>query len=311
MAFQLPEELAFLKNRKAPQRHTEASFSGRWVLITGATSGIGLNTAFRLAAHQANLILVVRNQRNGEALRDDLIAQYGVECVCVVADFEDLNSVRTAAKTIVALKLPIAVLINNAGIHSTRRVITSSGFEQVFLVNHLAPFLLTHLLMPSLALRARIIFVNSEGHRFAHFDPDDPNFTTRLYTGLRSYGASKSAQLMCVRSMAKRLKKDVTVLAMHPGDVRSNIGRNNGWLYRLFSKFFIQPNLQDVNIASSALHVLALESDIDRHSGAFFHLTQLETPARHVLDDALADRVYQKSCDWVTLEPVLMLKESE
>jgi NAD(P)-dependent dehydrogenase (short-subunit alcohol dehydrogenase family) len=309
--FQLPEELAFLKNRKAPQRQTEASFSGRWVVITGATSGIGLNTAFRFAAYQANLILVVRNQRNGEALRDDLIAQYGIACVCVVADFEDLNSVRSAADRVLALKLSIAVLINNAGIHSTTRVFTPSGFEQVFVVNHLASFLLTHQLMPSMAPQARVIFVNSEGHRFAHFDLEDPNFTRRFYTGLRSYGASKSAQLMCVRSMAKRLRKELTVIAMHPGDVRSNIGRNNGWLYRVFSKWFIQPNLQDVNIASSALHVLALASDIDQHSGAFFHLTQLEVPAKHVLDDALADRVYQKSCDWVKLEPVLMLKESE
>ena len=311
MAYQYPEELMFLKNRKAPQHHSDASFEGKWVVITGATSGIGLHTAFRFAKHQANLILVVRNEMNGRALQKDLIEQFKIHCECVIADFEDFALIENAALTINALKHPISILINNAGLHSTTFQRAKSGYEKVLMVNHLGSFYFTHLLMKSLLKNAhpRVIYVNSEGHRFAHFDPEDLDFNRRRYTGLRSYGASKSAQLLSVKVMAKRLGTKMTLIAMHPGDVKSNIGRNNGWLYRLFSKLIIQPILQEVEVASSALHYLALEPSLEANSGQFFHLTHPEVPAKHVQDEIFAAEVYAKTCAWVKLDASLILKE--
>jgi len=107
----------------------------------------------------------------------------------------------------------------------------------VFCVNHLAPFLLTNLLLDRMVKSApsRIIQVNSEGHRFNGLKVDDINWTKRFYTGLRSYGASKTAQLLTVWQLAKELEgTGVTINAMHPGGVRTNIGNDNGKLYRLF-----------------------------------------------------------------------------
>lgn len=306
--FQYPEELMFLKNRKRDQLHSDEQLTNKTIVLTGATSGIGLSSAHRLATAGAHLILVVRNLEKGEALKRVLVEKYQIDVELVYADFERFETVREAAQTILMRYPLIDILINNAGIHSTKYRTCPTGYEQVLSVNHLSPFLFTQLLYPNIkkAEAGRIIFVNSEGHRFSSFDINDITWTKRHYTGLRSYGASKSAQLLSVLELSKRAAQDnVSVIAMHPGDVKSNIGQNNGWLYRLFSHFFIQPVLQDVSVASNAIHFLCADASIPFNSGKFYHLTHIETPAKHVLDSTYALEVYQQSCAWLKLENVI------
>jgi len=305
---QYPDELMFLKNRKRDQHHSDKTLTDKVVVLSGATSGIGLATAHRLAKAHAHLVLVVRNLEKGEALKETLVEAYGVQVELVYADFERFETVHAAAQKILSTHRRIDILINNAGIHSTKYRSSPSGFEHVLTTNHLSPFLLTQLLYPSLkrAHEGRIIFVNSEGHRFSRFDPHDISWTKRHYTGLRSYGASKSAQLLCVLELAKRTANDkVSVIAMHPGDVKSNIGQNNGWLYRLFSHLIIQPVLQDVAVASNALHFLCVDESIKQNSGQFYHLTHIEAPAKHVLDPKQALETYLQSCLWLNIETTL------
>lgn len=303
MKFTIPDELMFLKNSKAIQHQSTLSLKDKVVVLTGATSGIGLACAHRFASDEARLILVVRSAQKGNDLKAELIQKYNTTVDVVIADFQVFDSIRAAANTVLELTDSIDVLINNAGIHSTKLIVGPSGFDQVLTINHLSPFLLTQLLYPALVkTQGRIIYVNSEGHRFASFKMDDLLWKKRHYTGLRSYGASKTAQLLSVLEMAKQAKKDgVTIIAMHPGDVKSNIGKNNGWLYRTFSKFVIQPFLKPVEVASNALHFLSVDPSIKNNSGKFYHLTLLENPAAHATNSTYAKRVVEASYTWVEL----------
>jgi NAD(P)-dependent dehydrogenase (short-subunit alcohol dehydrogenase family) len=179
--------------------------------------------------------------------------------------------------------------------HSTTRTFTSAGHETVFCVNHLASFLLTALLLDRMIASspARIIQVNSEGHRFNGLDLADLSWHNRHYTGLRSYGASKTAQLLTVWEFADLLQgTGVTINAVHPGDVKTNIGHNNGWLYRLFTRYITSLFLKDATISGPAIGYLASAPELAAVSGRFFHLTYEEKPAPHALDREMGRKIW-------------------
>jgi len=294
----LPDELMFLKNRKAVQKTTEVSMAGKTCVITGATSGVGRAAAIRLASGGSHLVVVARNAEKATRLRDELTAGYGVGVDLVIADFADLRDVRRAAAEVLALTPRIDVLINCAGMHSTTLTYTREGFETVFCVNHLASFLFTVLLVDRMKMSApsRIIQVNSEGHRFNGLDPDDLGWTRRRYAGLKGYGASKTAQLLTVWKLDEILRgTGVTINAMHPGDVLTNIGQNNGPLYRFFFRHVTSRFLKDPAISGEALYYLSAAPEMARESGRFYHLTIVERPARHALDRTVGERIFAQS----------------
>jgi NAD(P)-dependent dehydrogenase (short-subunit alcohol dehydrogenase family) len=306
MARELPDQLKFLVNRKAIQKTTDASLQGKLCVVTGSTSGVGLAAVRRLARGGARIVMVCRDRAKAEGVAGELADSGHARPRIVVADFRDLPSVRAAAAELLDMCPRIDVLINSAGIHSTTRTFTAAGLETVFCVNHLAPFLLTHLLLERMRQSApsRIIDVNSEGHRFAGFDPDDLRWERRRYSGLRGYGASKTAQLLTVWELADQLRgSGVTVNAMHPGDVRTNIGSNNGPVYRAFKRAVIWPTLKDPAISGEALYYLAAAPEMAGVSGRFFHLTMEEKPADHALDRALARRTRDLSAALAGLGP--------
>ena len=294
----LPEELQFIANARMPQKTTDARLNGRICIVTGATSGVGLAAARRLARGGAQVVMVCRNDEKAATVRAELAREYGVQTDVVLADFTRLADVRDAAATILEHYPHIDVLINNAGVHMTRRTLTVDGHETAFGVNHLASFLLTRLLLDRLkaSAPARIIQVNSQGHRFGGLDLDDLTWARRRYAGLRGYGAAKTAQLLTVWELADRLAgSGVTINAMHPGAVKSNIGMNNGLLYRWYNRIVIRPFLKEPAIAGDAIYYLAAAPDMAGVSGKFFNLTIEEKPAAHALDRAVGKRVWAMS----------------
>jgi NAD(P)-dependent dehydrogenase (short-subunit alcohol dehydrogenase family) len=294
----LPQELQFLANERAPQQTSQARLDGRTCVVTGGNSGVGFQAARRLARFGAHVVLVCRDRVRAEAAAARLKEASGAPVEIVLADLARLEDVRRAADELKGRFAAVHVLVNNAGIHSTRRLLTPDGIEISFAVNHLASFLLTRLLLDRMKASApsRIIQVNSQGHRFNGLDVDDLNWERRHYTGLRGYGASKTAQLLTVWELADRLEETgVTVNAMHPGSVRSNIGSNNGWLYRTFKRLVIDRTLTDPEVAGRAIHWLAADPALDGVSGRFFNLTIEEKPARHALDRELGRRVWARS----------------
>lgn len=294
----LPDELMFLRNSKEKQKSTDVLIKDKVVVVTGATSGVGLEAIKRLAKGQATIVMVVRNPEKAEAVRKLIQSEYPVSVDIIIADFSHSDQVRKAAAQILQNYPKIDVLINCAGLHSTKATYTSEGFETVFFVNHLASFLFTQLLLDRMIQSApsRILHINSEGHRFNGLDIDDIHWKKRHYTGLRGYGASKTAQLLTMWEMADQLSDTrVTINAMHPGDVKTGIGSNNGWLYRTFSKFFIQPMLKDPKISGEAIYYLVAAPEMADISGKFFHLTIEEIPAKHALNRSLGKQVYDLS----------------
>ena len=277
----------FIKNGNAVQKQSEESMKGKLCVVSGATSGVGYEAVKAFAAGGANIVLVARNEDKAIAVKEEIEQKHSVVVDYFIADFSDLKQVEKAAKAIKDKYQRIDVLINSVGIHSTKRKLNHDGLEMVFCVNHLSIFLFTKLLMNKMidSSPSRIIQVNSEGHRFNGLKVDDLNWEKRIYTGLRGYGASKTAQLLTVWRMAEDLEgTGVTINAMHPGEVRTNIGNNNGRLYRWFLHHVTWHFLKDPQIAGQAIYYLASAKELSKVSGKFFHLTILEKPAKHALD---------------------------
>ena len=282
----------------AAQRDTDASLQGKLCVISGATSGVGLASLKRIAAGGADVVLVARNTQKAEDIRNTIASASQVSIDTVIADFTDLDSLRNAA-TLILEKYPrIDLLINSAGIFSTRKITTPGGFELCFCVNHLAPFLLTRLLLDRIieSAPARIIQVNSQGHRFGGFNINDVNWERRFYNGYRGYGASKTAQLLTIWELADRLKGTrVTVNAVHPGGVKTNIGNNNGPLYRWFSRYIIWYTLKDPRMSGDAIYFLAAAPELSNVSGRYFNRTIDERPAPHARNRELGRAVWELS----------------
>lgn len=300
MKWEWPEELIFMKNKKAVQKKSFASMEGKLCVVSGATSGVGLEAVKQLAKGGAHIVMVSRSKEKAVLVRNDILKEWSVPIDIIIADFSHLEDIRRAASEILSAYRRIDVLINSAGIHNTTKLLTTDGFEQVFCVNHLAPFLFTHLLLGRLkeSAPARIIMVNSEGHRFNGLRLDDLTWKKRPYFGLRSYGASKTAQLLTVWEFADILEgTNVTINAMHPGDVKTNIGNNNGWLYRSFLHYIVWPSLMDPAISGEAVYYLAADPEMDHISGRFYNLTIDEKPASHALDRVNGKKVWDLSLE--------------
>lgn len=305
MGLKLPNELMFLKNSRAVQKISNESMEGKIVLITGSTSGVGLEALKRFASGKANIIMVCRNADKAKTIKTEIESSYKVSVDYFIADFSDLSQVRNTAMDIIKKYPHIDVLINSTGLHSTKKLYNKDGYELVFTVNHLSTFLFTQMLLPTMIASSpsRIIQVNSEGHRFNGLNINDLYFKKRLYTGLKSYGQSKTAQLYTVWQMAEDLKNtDVTINAMHPGGVKTNIGSNNGKLYRWFLHHVTWHFLKDAKISGEALYYLASSKETEQVTGKFFNLTIEEIPAKHALNPVMQKKIWDKSIEMIQLQ---------
>jgi len=145
---------------------------------------------------------------------------------------------------------------------------------------------------------ARILFVNSEGHRFAigGLRLDDLDWKKHHYSGLKGYGSAKTAQLLSMIPFIKYYEgTGVTINAMHPGNVKTNMGENNGKVYRFFKHLFVSPSSRAPEVSAEALYYLGVSKDVKNNNGCFFNLTTEEIPAPHVLDADMAWKLWEKS----------------
>jgi NAD(P)-dependent dehydrogenase (short-subunit alcohol dehydrogenase family) len=305
VGMKLPDELQFIENARKPQKTTDARLDGKLCVITGATSGVGYEAAKCLARGGARLVLVCRNPEKASAVQQELKEKFGADIDFVITDFSKLRDIRNAAETILARHTRIDVLINNAGVHFTHRTKTVDGFETVFAVNHLAPFLFTNLLLEKLeeSAPARIIQINSQGHRFGGLDLNDLDWENRRYNGYKAYGAAKTAQLLTTWEFSDRLKgRGVTINAMHPGEVRTNIGMNNGWMYRAYQRYFLRWVLKDPVISGEAIYYLAAAPEMEAITGKYFNRTNEEKPTRQAIDRTLGKQIWKVSEQMVDLK---------
>ncbi len=212
-----------------------------------------------------------------------------------------------AAEKLQKIEIPIDVLVHNAGVHRTKRELTPEGFDKVFLVNHLSSFMINILLSEKLKSqeKARIILVNSEGHRFVPWglDLDDLNWEKRRYSGLKSYGSAKLAQLQTMLVFEEYFRDSgVSINAMHPGAVKSDTGKENGAAYRWLKKHLFDKMLRPTDIASESIYYLGVSPEIEGISGKFFNLTTEEEPAPPALDREAANEIWAKSIEMTAVQ---------
>jgi NAD(P)-dependent dehydrogenase (short-subunit alcohol dehydrogenase family) len=207
------------------------NMNGKICLVTGATNGIGEETALALARMGARVIIVGRNPAKGAAVVDKIKAQSKNDAVeLMTADLSLMSEVRRLADQFKAQYQKLHVLVNNAGAVFFSRQVTAEGHELTFALNHLNYFLLTNLLLDVLkaSAPARIVNVSSGAHSGARLNFDDLE-TTKGYNAMRVYGRSKLANIVFTYELARRLESTgVTANVLHPGFVRSGFARNNG-----------------------------------------------------------------------------------
>jgi retinol dehydrogenase 12 len=281
---------------------------GRIALVTGATSGIGQETAVGLAARGAHVVLVGRDRARAEAARKDVTERSGNPHVDVLlADFASLQAVRGLAREFCERYPALHLLVNNAGLVMTERTLTVDGHETTLAVNHLAPFLLTHLLRERLlaAAPARVVNVASDAHRFVtRFDFDDPMSERKFgfpsfITGMRVYGFSKLANILFTAELARRVAgAGVTANAVHPGGVSTRLGTNTGSLGKVVP-FLLRPFFKTPAQGAATSLYVATEPDLAPTSGGYFADCREREPSNAARDPDAARRLWNLSCGWV------------
>lgn len=294
----LPEELQYIHNSLLPQRSSETRMDGKICVISGTTSGIGYQAAKRLAQAGAQIVMICRNREKAEQIKSELTASYQTQVDIFIADFQKLAEVQRVALEIREQFPQIHVLINNAGVFNKRRRLTPDGHEITFGVVHLASFLLTRLLLEPLqnGAPARVLYISSEAHRFGGFNINDLDWSKRPYIGLFAYGSAKIAQLHTALALAEQYQDSgVTFNVMHPGAVRTNIGMNNGFFYRFYSRYILHWFLKDPACAGEAIHFLAAEPSLESVSGKFYNQTIEEQPAWYAVRPEMRALVWERS----------------
>ena len=269
-------------------------------LVTGANSGIGLETARGLAQQGATVVMTARSIERGEAALSDVRQSTGSSRVSLLhLDLADLASIRAAVETFSAGHSRLDVLVNNAGLMLGDRRETADGFEMTFGVNHLGHFALTLLLLPSIeaAAPSRIINVSSAAHKAARggLDLDDLMFTRRSYSPMAAYSASKLANIHFTRELARRLEgRGVSVNALHPGVVGSRFASDGDFkglfanLYGLARPFMLTP----AKGARTSLHVATSEEG-GQVSGAYFARRRQARVSTAAQDDDAARMLWE------------------
>jgi NAD(P)-dependent dehydrogenase (short-subunit alcohol dehydrogenase family) len=270
---------------------------GKVCVITGATSGIGLVAAERLAAMGARLLLVGRDPARGEAALAAIkrrAPQAGARIV--YGDLSRLSEMDRLAREIAALEPRIDVLINNAGAMFQERQVTSDGLERTFALNHMSYFVLSNRLKDRLAAAApaRIVNTASGAHHGQVLDFADLQ-SEHNYRGLRVYGRSKLANILFTRELARRLAgTGVTVNCLHPGFVATRIGENNNLLFRvglvIAKRFALSPEK-----GAETIVYLASSPEVADVTGGYFYQSRPATPSTAARDDATAKRLWDES----------------
>ena len=270
---------------------------GKVCLITGANSGIGFAASMELASMGASLVLVCRDKAKGEAALKAIQERTGNRSVeLMVADLSSMDQVRAVAGAFRSTYHKLDVLINNAGVLHGRRVLTQDSYEATFATNHLAPFLLTHLLMDRLktAAPSRVVGVASIAEKSGRIDMDNLQ-GERRYRGFENYCHSKLANVLFTLELARRLKgTGVTANCLHPGVVATHLGQTQFGPLALFIKaikpFFISPEK-----GAQTTVYLASAPELTEVSGKYFENMAVKEPSPLSQREELARELWQAS----------------
>ncbi len=275
---------------------------GKTCIVTGANSGVGKAASQLLAARGATVVMVCRDRRRGESEQAAIRRATGNSDVQLEkADLACFAEVRRAGEALNARFDRIDVLVNNAGVYRAQREITTDGYEMTHAVNHLAHFLLTHLLLDSLrAAGGRVITVSSEAHRGGDLTQRPLEAILRgevAYRGFQAYSDSKLANVLFTFELARRLENArVTANALHPGVLATRIWNQNKNLVSLFMRA-CKPFLGRPRRGGEAVFLLAAGRQLNGVTGRYFNRLDDAQAVEAAYDRDLARRLWELSAE--------------
>lgn len=268
-------------------------------LITGATDGIGKETAFTLAKKGFSVYITGRNESKCKEVVNEIKAKNpGIETGYFISDFTQLSTVKSMADKILSTLPQIDVLINNAGTTYSKREISPEGIEQTFSTNHLAPFILTIKLLPLLqnAPKARIVNVSSGSHYQGHINFDTIT-NPKSYFVMGAYSDSKLANVLFTKQLSKLLKgTNITANCLHPGFVKTKIGnKNTNTFFGLV--WTVMTNIGAISLQEGAATSVYLASspEAEKYNGLYFDKSKPKTPSKEAQDEEVAEKLWKLS----------------
>lgn len=268
-------------------------------IVTGANSGIGKETVRAFAVQGAYVIMICRNEQRATHAQQELINNTGHTGIEVMlADLAIQHDVREVARQISEKFEKVDILVNNAGTIPGKREETIDGIEQTLATNHLAPFLLTNLLLGNLkkSPEARVINVSSEAHRSGADAFDINNLQLKEnYSPYKVYGVSKLCNIMFTYELAKRYEEtSIITNSLHPGVVRTQLAEEAGWVTKLL--YFIgKPFMRSPKSGAQTSIYLATSEEVKSISGKYFKNKQITDPTPIAFDDELTKKLWDKS----------------
>ncbi|XP_076146240.1 retinol dehydrogenase 12 isoform X1 [Alosa pseudoharengus] len=279
------------------QWSSNARLDEKTVIITGANTGIGKETARDLAKRGARIIMACRDLERGEWAREEIVEDSGNQNVVLKKlDLSSTKSIREFAELINKEEKQLNILINNAGVMLCPYSKTADGFEMQIGVNHLGHFLLTFLLLDLIkrSAPARIVNVASVAHTWGGIQLDDIN-SEKGYNARRAYGQSKLANILCTRSLARRLQgSGVTVYSLHPGVVRTELWRHLSAPVRLAVRVFSACTKTSSQGAQTSIYC-AVDPALEEESGGYYSDCAPARCSRAARDDEMAERLWELS----------------
>ena len=276
---------------------------GLTCLITGATDGIGKETAIELAKKGCNLILIGRNKEKGEKVVEEIrkVADSYVDIDYFTADLMLMKEVSRVADEVSRKYPKIDVLLNNVGAYFAFRDVTEEGFERTFALNHLGYFLMTKKLLPLVEKSdyKRIVNVSSSAHYGIDFEFDNMN-GEKKYSGFDVYKKSKLANVMFTYELAKRIEgTGITANCLHPGFVSTNFGKNNNFLWRNVIRVAMWLTAISVkNGAKTSIH-LACSDEVKDITGRFFANSQIKKGSSKAKNEEHNRKLWELSEEFV------------
>lgn len=274
--------------------------AGKTAVVTGATQGIGLESAKALAAMGARVIITARDVTRGEAAKALVAAAGNAQVDLVIVDFASMASIRAGAAELKTKTSRIDILLNNAGAVFMERGLTNDGLELTFGTNHIGYFLWTTELLDLIkhSAPARIVNVSSMAHTMARngLDFDDIVERKKSYAGMAAYGESKLCNIMFSNELARRLDgTGVTVNSLHPGVIASGFGTNNkgvfGWATKHLSPLFLTSPAKG---AATSVY-LCSSPEVAGTTGRYFKDKQETKTTRFAVDEAGARKLWALS----------------
>uniref|UniRef100_A0A2P2LEL0 Short-chain dehydrogenase n=1 Tax=Rhizophora mucronata TaxID=61149 RepID=A0A2P2LEL0_RHIMU len=281
--------------------------TGLTAIVTGASSGIGVETTRVLALRGVHVVMAIRNVEAGRNVQEAILKEIPSAKVDVMQlDLSSMASVRKFASEYISSGLPLNLLINNAGVMATPFMLSQDNIEIQFATNHVGHFLLTNLLLETMKKTAceskqegRIVNVSSEGHRLAYREgiPFDKISDESRYSSFVAYGQSKLANILHANELAKRLKEDgvdITANSLHPGAIATNLLRYHS-IINSISNMIGRFVLKNVQQGAATTCYVALHSQVKGVSGKYFKDCNLAEPTSQAKDSELANKLWEFS----------------